>query len=98
MIHLKAQESKAWGGHLWLHGSLFFIQLIIFFFADVTETGETHELTTIIELTICFHEFFDEKNTNLSINTSELKKNTISLLLKKSFFSQFWAFEKIKKK
>ena len=44
---------------------------------------------SIIEFTTCFHEFFEYESTNFFTNTSQLKKKTNSLLVKKGIFTQF---------
>ena len=55
------------------------------------------QLYTIIELTTFFHEFFKYHSTNFFTNISQLKiENKFLIGQKRHFFSQYWAFEKIK--
>ena len=46
-------------------------------------------LLLCIELTTCFHEFYEKESIDFFSNISQLKKRTDSLLVKKGIFSQF---------
>ena len=46
-------------------------------------------LLLCIELTTCFHEFYENESIDFFTNISQLKKKTNCLLAKKGIFSQF---------